>query len=165
MRIKKKLFFLGFFIFLFSSSCVLKSDYNKLEKEKRDLESELEKTKKELSDVNFKYSLLNVLLEEQEEEQEKIEMEKRQAEIEKNKKPYIKENQALDYIDDYYNFYKKDMLYRNVELRRIAKNSFRVSLETCTKKGDFSNEDFFWSSEVRTLSVYNNGKYEFDIQY
>lgn len=87
--------------------------------------------------------------------------EKRQAEIERNRKPYITEAQALQHIKDNYNFDEKHMRYRNVQLRRIADNSFRVSLETCTKKGNFSNNDFFWTSSVRTLTVNNNGKYEF----
>ena len=132
---------LGLAIILFTvSSCVPKSDYEKLEKE-------LETTKQELSDITYKYDLL-------------VE-EKRQAEIERNKKPYITEAQALQYIKDNYSFYEKDMRYRNVQLRRIDNNSFRVSLETCIKKGSFSNDDFFWNSQVRTLTVYNNGKYDF----
>lgn len=120
--------------------CVSKSEYEKLEKE-------LEKTKQELTYIKGQYE---VLLEE-----------KRQAEIERNRKPYISEAQALQYIKDNYDFYEKDMLYRNVQLRRIDDNSFRVSLETCTKKGSFSNDNFFWFSTVRTLIVYNNGKYDF----
>ena len=143
---KLKLF--GFGIFLLTlSSCVSKSDYEKLEKDKAEIQAELEKTKQELSDLTYNYDLL-------------IE-EKRQAEIERNRKPYITEDQALQHIKDNYSFYEKDMRYRNVQLRRIADNSFRVSLETCTKKGDFSNNDFFWHSSVRTLTVYNNGKYDF----
>ncbi len=128
-------------------SCVPKSDYEKLEKEKADLETQLEETMQELSDVTYEYNLL-------------IE-EKRQAEIERNKKPYITEAQALKYIKDNYSFYEKDVLYRNVQLRRIDDNSFKVSLETCTNKGDFSNSDFFWNSQVRTLTVYKNGEYDF----
>lgn len=126
--------------FLTLNSCVPKSDYEKLKEEKNKLELQLEETKKEY----------NQLLEE-----------KRQAEIEKNRIPYISEEQAMKYIKDNYAFYEKDMKYRNVQLRRIADNSFRVSLEECTKKGDFSNDDFFWHSNVRTLTVHKNGKYDF----
>lgn len=134
-----------FFISL--SSCVPTSDYEKLEKEKNELETQLEEIKQELADITDKYDLL-------------IEKE-RQAEIERNKKPYITEAKALKYIKDNYSFYEKDMKYRNVQLRRISGNSFRVSLETCTKKGGFCDDDFFWNSSVRTLTVYNNGKYDF----
>jgi len=123
------------------------SDYEKLEKEKSELENQLEETKQELTDISDKYNLLYE--------------EKRQAEIQRNKTPYISEDQALQYIKDNYAFYEKDMKYRNVQLRRTADNSFRVSLEECTKKGDFSNDDFFWHSRVRTLTVHKSGKYDF----
>lgn len=122
------------------SACVPKSDYEKLEKEKNEIERQLEETQREY----------NLLYEE-----------KRQAEIEKNRTPYISEEEALKYIKDNYAFYEKDMKYRNVQLRRIGDNSFRVSLEECTKKGDFSNNDFFWNARVRTLTVHKSGKYDF----
>lgn len=134
-------------IFLSLNGCVSKSDYENLEREKSQLESTLKEVKQELSDVQYN---LDQLLEE-----------KRQAEIERNKTPYISEAQALNYVKDNYDFYEKDMRYRNVVLRRIADNSFRVSLEECTKKGSFSNNDFFWNSRVRTLIVHNNEKYDF----
>jgi hypothetical protein len=129
------------------SGCVSKSDYEKLEKEKSELANQLEATKQELSGISYKYKLLNE--------------EKQQAEIERNKTPYISEDQALQYIKDNYAFYEKDESYRNVQLRRISDNSFRVSLETCTKKGPFSDSEFFWRSSVRTLTVHKSGKYDF----
>ena len=87
--------------------------------------------------------------------------EKQQKEIEINKTPYISEKQALQYIQDYYSFYNKDFKYRNVQLRRKAKNSFTVSLEECIDKADFTSGDFFWNSTVRTLTVYEDGNYDF----
>ena len=87
--------------------------------------------------------------------------EKIQSEIENNKLPLVTEVQALKYIKDHYSFYDRDTKFRNVKLRRTTDNSFKVALETCTKKGDFSNNDFFWRSEVHTLTVQNNGKYDF----
>jgi len=136
---RNKIFILGIMV-LSLNACVPKSDYEKLEKEKNEVEKQLEETKKEY----------NLLYEE-----------KRQAGIEKDRIPYVSEDQALKYIKDNYAFYEKDMKYRNVQLRRIADNSFRVSLEECTKKGDFSNDDFFWHSNVRTLTVHKSGKYDF----
>jgi len=127
--------------------CVSQTEYDKLETEKNNAESSLQAVKQELSEVSHQYELI---LEEQ-----------RQAEIERNKKPYINELQALQYIEDNFSFYQQDETYRNVQLRRIDDNSFRVSLEQCTKKGTFSNNDFFWHSKVRTLTVHNNGKYDF----
>lgn len=90
-----------------------------------------------------------------------IKNEKQQKEIEINKKPYVSEKQALQYIRDYYSFYNKDFKYRNVQLRRKAKNSFTVSLEECINKADFTSGDFFWNSTVRTLTVYEDGNYDF----
>jgi hypothetical protein len=121
-------------------SCVSKTDYEKLEKT-------LDETKQDLTDVSYRYELL-------------IE-EKRQIEIERNKKPFITDKQALGYIKDNYSFYEKDMKYRNVQLRRTDDNIFRVSLEECTMKGGFSNNNFFWNSRVRTLTVHKSEKYDF----
>lgn len=143
---KKRL--IGSTIFLiFVSSCVPKSDFEKLEKEKSNLTYQLEEMKQNLSDVTNKYDLL-------------IE-EKRRDEIEQNKKPYITEYRALQLIKDNYSFYEKNMVYRNVQLRRIADNSFKVSLETCINKESFRKNDFHWHSSVRTLTVHNNEKYDF----
>lgn len=89
-----------------------------------------------------------------------IEEAQRQAEIERNSIPYITEQQALEYIKDRFSFYEKDKVYRNVELRRIADNSFQVSLETCINKADFKRDNFFWKHENRKLIVYNDGSYE-----
>ena len=140
----KKIFYL--IPFLTFASCVSQSDYDKLKAEKEELEQKVTQIENELSSVEFKY---NQLLEE-----------KRQAEIERNRISYISEAKALQYIKDNYSFYEKDTRYRNVQLRRIADNSFRVSLEECTSKGG-CNDDFFWHSIVRTLTVHNNGKYDF----
>lgn len=128
----KRIFFL-LIPFLALASCVPQSKYDQLKSEKEELEQQV-----------------NQLVEE-----------KRQAEIERNKKPYISETKAMLYIKDNYSFYQKDTKYRNVQLRRIADNSFKVSIEECTSKGDFSNDDFFWHSRVRTLTVHSDGKYDF----
>lgn len=143
-----KIKILSLLIFILTlNGCVSKSDYEKLEREKAQLEDTLNEIKQELTEVQYNY--------------EQLLEEKRLAEIERNRKPYISEAQALNYIKDNYDFYEKDMRYRNVVLRRVDDNSFRVSLEECTKKGPFSNDDFFWNARVRTLTVHNNGKYDF----
>lgn len=129
------------FLSLFTlSGCVTKSEYERVE-------AELETTKLELSQVKTSYEiLLN---------------EKRQEEIRRNSVPYITEEQALGYIDDHFSFYDRDTKYRNVALRRLSDNTFTVAIETCTKKGNFSNDNFFWTSSTRTLTVYPDGKYDF----
>lgn len=129
------------------SGCVSKSDYEKLEVENSELTIQLDATKQELLNISNKYNQLNY--------------EKQQAEIEKNNTPYISEDQAMQYISDNFAFYEKDVSYRNVQVRRISDNSFSVSLETCTKKGPFSNDEFFWRTSVRNLTVHKSGKYDF----
>tara|TARA_R110000744_G_scaffold88912_1_gene173121 strand:- start:163 stop:606 length:444 start_codon:yes stop_codon:yes gene_type:complete len=143
---KGKIIILGISL-LMLNSCVSKSDYEKSELEKSELEIQLQEIKQELSDVKYKYN--------------QIKQEKSQAEIERNKKPFITENKALQLIGDNFSFYERNMVYRNVKLRRIADNSFKVSLETCINKKNYVSDDFFWKSKVRTLTVYNNGKYDF----
>lgn len=129
------------FLSLFTlSGCVTKSEYERVE-------AELETTKLELSQVKTSYEiLLN---------------EKRQEEIRRNSVPFVTEEQALSYIDDHFSFYDRDTKYRNVALRRLSDNTFTVAIETCTKKGNFSNDNFFWTSSTRTLTVYPDGKYDF----
>jgi hypothetical protein len=125
---------------VFNTSCVLKSDFE-------NIKNELEKTKLELFELKKEHQkLLEV---------------KKQEELERNRVPFISEEQALGYINDYYGFYDRDIKFRNVVLRRISDNTFKVSLETCSQKGNFSDDDFFWSSSVRTLKVYMDGKYDF----
>jgi hypothetical protein len=127
-------------LILFIIGCVPKAEHEKLK-------SELEQTQQELFDVQQKYDVLN---------NERI-----QLELQRNQTPYLSEEQAMQFIKDNYSFYEKGKKFRNVQLRRIADNSFKVSLETCISKGDFSESDFFWNAEVRTLTVYSNGKYDF----
>ena len=120
--------------------CISQSDYDRVQ-------AELETTKFELNQVKTSYEiLLN---------------EKRQEEIQRNSVPYVTEEQAIGYIDDHFSFYDRDTKYRNVALRRLSDNTFTVAIETCTKKGNFSNDNFFWTSSTRTLTVYPDGKYDF----
>lgn len=137
-----KLTFLIFATTLFS--CVSKTEYDKLN------------TEKEL--LTQKLNLLQI-------EYDKLLEAQRQEEIQRTKIKYYSEQEALGYIKDYYSFYQPDILYRNVRLRRTGDNSFKVSLETTTSKGDFSNDDFFWSSQVYNLTISNDGKYKLTAGY
>lgn len=128
-----------FFILLgFLTGCVPKSDYEKLKSENDELKIELSYVK---------------------EQYEQLLDQKRQAEIEKQKKPYISETKAKEFLRDYYKFYNGDWTYRNAVFRRLDNNSFTISLEECIRKGDFSNSDFFWNASVKTLTVNNDGTY------
>jgi hypothetical protein len=126
-------------------SCVSKSEHESLEKELEETKVLLVKTNEELSNFKEKFKELNE--------------EKRQAELSKNTRPYITKTEAIEYVKDYYAFYDNDKIYRNAKFRRVEKNVFKVSLEECFKNGRFKENDFFWDSKVRTLTVNNNDTY------
>lgn len=80
------------------------------------------------------------------------------------------EQQAIDYIADYYSFYNADEIYTDAVARKISKNVFHVSVkycnggkDTCYKKnydGFEVKDEMFWSSKVLILTIFKNGKYE-----
>lgn len=149
---------------LLASSCVSDSAYKKLENEKNILESRLKSNADKLDELSTKYDTLLDKIKKDEEIALKKQNERKTtvSENQNNNYPYVSEEEAMKYINDNYSFYQKDMLFRNVQLRRLSNNSFRVSLEECTKKGNFSNNDFFWSANVKTLKISGNGKYSFE---
>lgn len=135
---------------LIISACgVPQDEYDKLKLEKVALEEKLQDSELEISNLK--------------QQNDDLLEEKRQIEIEKNKTPFVTESQALDYIKDYYDFYDSDVDYRNVRLRRLEDNVFTVSLEECTKKGSFSDNDFFWTSRIKRLTVNSDGTYKLQL--
>jgi hypothetical protein len=141
-------------------SCVSQSDYDKLKIEKENSEkkfkSENREKDKKIEKVKYELSLLK-------EDLNQLMAEKRLSEIEKNRKPYVSELEAKKYLKDYYDFYESDNIYRNAKFRRVDDNVFKVSLEECTKKGGFSDNDFYWHSIVKTLNVKNDGTYSLSL--
>ena len=141
----KKAFYLIFATVLFFG-CVSQSEYDKLQEENKKL--------KEKNSIQFaRIALLTSELDE-------LEREKEKAQIEKNRIKWYSDDQALNYVKDYYEFYNTDNKFRNVKIRRVTDNEFRVSLEECTKKASFSNDDFFWNARVYRLTIDNKGKYD-----
>ena len=120
------------------TSCVSQSDYDELKAEKDELE--------------LKYIELQAKVEQYE-----------KAEAVKNEIPYISEERALEIIEDYFSFYAAGVAYRRVKLRRVAKNIFKVSLETGDKKALEASgySAFFWQATVKTLTVRADGTYDF----
>ncbi len=118
-------------------SCVVpQSDYNKLK-------SENEQLKNEISNIEIENTELKSRLE----EKKRIASNHSEAE-------------ALKFLKDYYSFYNSDMTYRNPRVRRVDGNTFKISLEDCTKKADFKKDDFFWHSQVLTLVINEDGTYK-----
>lgn len=94
------------------------------------------------------------------------------------------EEQALEYIADWYQFYNADEEYCCPSVRRISNNVFYVKVEyanknvaykevthynytTDTETGEIKSNptykleknEFFWSSKVLILTIQSNGKY------
>lgn len=132
---KKIITALTFSITLLSCG-VPQSDYDKLK-------SENEQLKNEISNIEIENTELKAKLE----EKKRIASNHSEAE-------------ALKLLKDYYSFYNSDMTYRNPRVRRVDGNTFKISLEDCTKKADFKNDDFFWHSQVLTLVINEDGTYK-----
>lgn len=115
------------------TSCVPKSDYDQLKAENERLREEVESLQSEKRER---------------EEQERLESLKQHS-----------EEEALRLIKDYYEFYNANMIYRKPKVRRVSSNVFKISLEECTKKGGFSDQDFFWHSRVINLTINSDGTY------
>ena len=112
--------------------CVSQTEYDKLKAEKEKLQNDYD----------------NLLAE------------KRQIEIEKNSKKFFSEEEALSVLKDYYDFYNGEMIFRKPKFRRVDNNTFKISLEECTKKGPFKGDNFFWRASVVTLVINNDGSYK-----
>ena len=123
--------------------CVSQSDYDKVKEENKNLKNSVEQLETKLSNIEYDY---NKLIEE-----------KRLAEIERNKKKYRTEVEALSTLKDYYEFYNANEVYRRPKVRRVDNNTFRISLEECPKV--FKHIEFHWNSSVKTLVINNDGTY------
>ena len=128
------------------SGCVSKTDYEKLKKENETLTIEIKQLNVRVENLTIENNKLNEYKSKQEEK-------KRIASMHT-------EEEAFRLLKDYYEFYDADNIYRNPKVRRVSENVFRISLEECTKKGTFSDDDFFWRATVINLTIYENGKYD-----
>ncbi len=142
-------------LFLGLTGCVSKSKYEKLESDYQTLIMENQTLETDLASVQQNYFQVKS-------DYEEILESKRKEEIERNAKKYVSESEALGYIRDFYEFYDSDTQYRNIKLRRTDKNIFKISLEEVTKKGPFSDNDFFWKAVVYNLTVNNDNTYKYE---
>lgn len=122
------------FYLLFSTlaiSCVPKSDYDDLKRENDQLIKELDE-----------------LREEKIKEQESLDL-------------HYTEERALKLIEDYYDFYNANKVYRNPRVRKVSNNKFVISLEE-TSKAFSSAHSNFWTARVFTLTINRNGTYNIE---
>lgn len=131
---------------LFSSCLVPKSEYDELESKNEIVVSDNERLKLVIQRQNR-------ILDSLDNEKDLIARKKLETSLHS-------ENEALRLIEDYYTFYYANMVYRNPQLRRIGDNKFSVSLQECTNKEAFKEDDFFWHSRVLTLTINNDGTYK-----
>lgn len=68
------------------------------------------------------------------------------------------EQEAENTVNDYYSFYERNYVIRNIQVRRKSNASFWVSYEKANRK--FSNDDFFYKSETKILEFYENDNYQ-----
>lgn len=129
-------------------SCVSKSEYEKLENDNRKLEAENNQLEYKLSSLRLEYYQVKSDYDNMVEAQ-------RKEDIEKNSKKYVSEADAVNHVNDYYDFYNSDISHRNIKLRRTGNNSFVISIEEAY---DFTN---IWSNKMYTLIVNNDNTYSY----
>ncbi|WP_438423019.1 hypothetical protein [Aquimarina macrocephali] len=146
--------------------CVSKSEYEQLEAR----EEYARETAKEY--IHLYDSLIYVVIPKLE---EKIKQQNKPRKKAKTKSKFYTEQQALNFVKDWYGFYNAEWIYRNPRIRRSANNVFVVSLEEATKSTGRRvtkiNQDltttktkemiYTWYSNVYELTIANNGKYSF----
>ncbi len=137
--------------------CVNKSDYEIIEKENRELKSEIENLRLKVNELennlNKKQNRNNSSISSIQNKNSKSINES----IDNSK--YFDESEALNLVQDYYDFYNADFAYKNPRVRRMTNNKFRISLKECINKEPFLSDDFHWSSVNYILTINNNGKY------
>ena len=165
---------ISFSIILLFQSCVSKSEYEELKEEEialvnkvQELEvakhnlmidndrlkNETIELKNELSNSENKYQLLI-------DKRTANENKKRSSE---NAKKYYTEDQADQYLKDYYEFYKRDWVYQRPQFRRTDDNKFVISLEEDGKA--FNSLRPMWQSRVYELVINANGTYDLSPYY
>lgn len=141
--------------------CVNKSEYENIEKENNELKLELEDLRKKVNELE------NDLNNKQNRNNSNINSNINST-TNKNSKSinetndntkYYDESEALNLVQDYYDFYNADFAYKNLRVRRMSNNKFRISLKECINKEPFLSDDFHWSSVNYILTINNNGKY------
>jgi curved DNA-binding protein CbpA len=65
----------------------------------------------------------------------------------------VTDDEALSYVNDYYDFYRRDYKFRNPKLKKVSDYEFQVSLEECIDDPAFTEGNTFWHAVVYTLHV------------
>lgn len=121
----------------------LEEKYDELIKANERLQNTIEEQSSEISDIQ--QEVLNY----KEKERKQIEQQ--------NSKPYISEAEAIEYLDQDYAFYNRGYVYKDLKVLRIGPNEFKFSMREV--RVDHKDDDFFYVDQVKTLTVFKDGKY------
>lgn len=78
--------------------------------------------------------------------------------------------QALSYVEDYFDFYDANTEWDNPVIRKVSENTFFVKVSVCSGgreicyDEDGEKKDFFWRSQVYTLKINGSGNYTMNIK-
>lgn len=159
---------LYFFFFLFIlTSCVSKEEYEQLRNENEELHNEIQSLKNIINDketdlknnettVEYLNAALNELREEKTEVENQLNRYRPKGNI-LDSKTYS-EQEAINTVNDYYNFYERNYVIRNIQVRRKSNASFWVSYEKANRRN--ADRDFFYSAETKILEFYENNHYQ-----
>ena len=79
-----------------------------------------------------------------------------------NSKTVYTEKQAMQYMKDYYDFYKSDKKYRVLDARKVSSNVFHVKVEEAYTSDPYESLYF---SRVYVLTILPNGKYKVEYHH
>lgn len=147
------------FLFLLIS-CVSKDDLEKLQKENSDLKFEINMQNTNLARQDAEIELYKQQIENLEKKNSENKNQLGNHNPNKNilSTKTFSEEEAINTINDYYDFYERNYVIRNVKVRRKSNSSFWVSYEKVNRK--FVDQDFHYNSETKTLEFYENGNYQ-----
>lgn len=148
-------------------SCVSKNEFEEIQNINDSLRIEIQSLKNTISDQELDLknnestiSYLNSDLKEQRSQQIEIEKElnryKPKGDVLSSRNHT--EQEAINTVNDYFDFYERDYVVRNIKVRRKSNASFWVSYEKASRRN--ANSDFFYSSETKILEFYENNKYQ-----
>lgn len=154
------------FLFILSS-CVSKEEYEQLQNDNKELRNEIQSLKRIINDketdlknnqttVEYLNTALNELRDKKIELENQLNRYKPKGNI-LDSKTYS-EQEAINTVNDYYNFYERNYVIRNIQVRRKSNASFWVSYEKVSRR--LANHDFHYNSETKILEFYENNKYQ-----
>lgn len=126
-------------ILIFLSSCVSKSEYEALKNQNIELQGKINDLEREIEKMKpvWDQSLID--------------------EYKSIISPVISEKEAIAYVKDYYEFYRKGYQVNEIQVRKRSNNTFDISLKERDKS--LAQYGLPWNYENYELEVNQDGKY------